>query len=338
MVLKSSIFRPATEADEPRLIEFLARAFSVDTRSAFLDPTLLRWKYWAPREDYPEARSFVLERNGTITAHAGIWPVSIGTGEDRTRGAHMIDWASDPGVPGSGASLVQRLIRQFDFLFAIGGSAMTQSVLPAFGFQRVAETWMGARPLRPLRQMRFHQTKNWKLPLRLARNSWWSLSPARQAKNGWTAVEAPVAAFDPPLSCPRSRAFFRYLEQCPAIQLSVCRLLNNGQAEGWLALSLIQKQARIVGIWLNSSSPASLRGAYFAAQDAAARLGDACEIVAEGSAGASEAAALEVGFRMLRREPVYLLQKRGTPLLPFEFQLADNDEFFLSTGRPAFLS
>ena len=85
--MKSSIFRPAIEADEPRLIEFLARAFSADTRSAFLDPTLLRWKYWAPREDYPEARSFVLERNGAITAHAGIWPVSIGTGEDRAGGA-----------------------------------------------------------------------------------------------------------------------------------------------------------------------------------------------------------------------------------------------------------
>ncbi|HEY3457544.1 MAG TPA: hypothetical protein VGK64_23385 [Bryobacteraceae bacterium] len=336
--MKSSIFRPTTEADEHRLIEFLSRAFSVDAGTAFLDPTLLRWKYWTPREDYPESRSFVLERNGVITAHAGIWPVSIGTGEGRTRGAHMIDWASDPAAPGSGASLVQKFIRQFDFLYSIGGSAMTQSVLPAFGFQRVTETWMGARPLRPLRQMLVHQAKNWKLPLRLARNTWWSLSPARLLKSSWTAVEAPIADFNPPASCPRGRAFFRYLGQCPAIQQSLYRLLNNGQEEGWLALSLIQKQARLEGVWLHNGSPARLRSAYLAAQQAAARLGDAYEIVAEGSAGPSEAAALETGLRIARRTPVYLLQKSGTPLMPFEFQLADNDEFFLSTGVPAFLS
>jgi len=336
--LKSSIFRPTTEADEPRLIEFLSRAFSVDTGTAFLEPALLRWKYWTPREDYTEARSFVLERNEGIAAHAGIWPVSIGTGEGSARGAHMIDWASDPATPGSGASLVQRLIRQFDFLYSIGGSAMTQSVLPAFGFKRVTETWMGARPLRPLRQMLFHQVKNWKLPLRLARNTWWSLSPARPIKSGWTAVEARIADFNPPASCPRGRAFFNYLEQCPAIQQSLYRLLNNGQEEGWLALSLIQKQARIEGVWLHNSSPARLRSAYLAAQEAAARLKEICEIVAEGSAGSSEAAALEAGFRMARRTPAYLLQKSGTPLMPFEFQLADNDEFFLSTGVPMFLS
>lgn len=336
--MKSSIFRPTTTADEPRLIEFLSRAFSVDAGMAFLDPALLRWKYWTPREDYTDARSFVLERNGEIAAHAGIWPVSIGTGEDRTRGAHMIDWASDPAAPGSGASLVQKLIRQFDFLYSIGGSAMTQSVLPAFGFKRVTETWMGGRPLRPLRQILVHQVKNWKLPLRLARNTWWSLSPAHPGKNGWKAVEARIADFKPPASCPRNRAFFSYIEQCPAIRQFLYRLLNNGQEEGWLALNLIQKQARLQGVWLHNSSPARLRSAYLAAQEAAARWRDACEIIAEGSAGSSEAAALEAGFRMARRTPVYLLQKSGTPLMPFEFQLADNDEFFLSTGVPAFLS
>ena len=336
--MKSSIFRPTTEADEHRLIEFLSRAFSIATEAAFLDPTLLHWKYWTPREDYPEPRSFVLERNGAITAHAGIWPVSIGTGEGRTRGAHMIDWASDPAAPGSGTVLVQKLIRQFDFVYSIGGSAMTQSVLPAFGFKHVTETWMGARPLRPFRQMLIHQAKNWKLPLRLARNTWWSLSPARPAKSGWTAVDARIADFNPPASCPRGRAFFSYIEQCPAIQQFLYRLLNNGQEEGWLALSLIQKQARLEGVWLHNSSPARLRSAYLAAQEAAARLRDACEIIAEGSVGPSEAAALEAGFRMARRTPVYLLQKNGTPLMPFEFQLADNDEFFLSTGVPAFLS
>lgn len=338
MVLKSSVFRATTAADERRLIAFLARAFSVDPRAAFLNPALLRWKYWMPREDYPEARSFVLERNGAIVAHAGIWPISIGTGQDRARGAHMIDWASDAGAPGSGAALVQRLIRQFDFLYSIGGSAMTQNVLPAFGFKQVTETWMGARPLRPLRQMLFHQAKNWKLPARMARNIWWSLTPTPHENGGWAPIEASVGDFDAPISCPRTQAFFSYIGQCPAIRVRLYRLLAGGKQEGWLALSLVQKQARVVGIWLQMTSSENLRMAYLAAQNAAVRLGEAYEISAEGSAGPSETAALQTGFRIARRTPVYLLQKSGTPFMPFEFQLGDNDEFFLSTGVPAFLS
>jgi hypothetical protein len=336
LVLKSSTFRPTTVADEPRLIEFLARAFSIGTQAAFLDPLLLRWKYWTPRADYAEPRSYVLERNGEITAHAGVWPISIRTGESCARGAHMIDWAS--GAPGSGVALLQRLIRQFDFMYSIGGSSMTQTVLPAFGFKEVTQTWMGARPLRPLRQMLSHQAKNWKLPVRLARNTWWSVTPARRESNGWTTADARVEDFDPPVSCQRSQAFFRYLERCPAIQLRLYRLFSNGNQQGWLALSLIQKQARIVGIWLKTTSPANLRSAYLAARDAAARTEDSCEVSAAGSAGVSEAAAQQAGFRIARRTSVYLLQKAGAPPLPFEFQLADNDEFFLSAGGPAFLS
>jgi hypothetical protein len=338
MVLTSSIFRPTTAADEARLIEFLARAFSVSAQAAFLEPALLRWKYWTRREDYAEPRSYILERNGEITAHAGIWPISSRADGAGTRGAHMIDWASDARRPGSGAALVQRLIRQFDFMCAIGGSSMTQNVLPAFGFKEVTQAWTGARPLRPLRQMLFHQARNWKLPIRLARNTWWSLAPARHERNGWTAAEATVGEFNPPVSCPRGQGFFRYIERCPAIQVRLYRLLADGNEQGCFALSLVQRQARIVGIWLKATSPAALRSAYLAAQDAAARSGDACEVSAVGSAGVSEGAARQAGLRIIGRAPVYLLQKTGEPLMPFEFQLADDDEFFLSTGGAAFLS
>jgi Acetyltransferase (GNAT) domain len=338
LVLKSSTFRPTTIADEARLVQFLARAFSVGTQAAFLDSALMRWKYWTPREDYPEARSYVLERNGEITAHAGVWPLSIRTEGICARGAHMIDWASDASAPGSGAALVQRLIRQFDFMYSIGGSSMTQNVLPAFGFKEVTQAWLGVRPLRPLRQMLFHQTRNWKLPVRLARNAWWSVVPMPRHRNGWSAAEASADEFDPPVCCQHSPGFFRYIEQCPTIHLRLYRLLAKGAEEGWFALSVIQKQARIAGVWLKNASSANWRSAYLATQEAAGAIAETCEISAAGSAGASEMAAQDAGFRIVRREPVYLLQKTGAPLMPFEFQLADNDEFFLSSGGPAFLS
>jgi hypothetical protein len=252
----------------------------------------------------------------------------------------MIDWASDASAPGAGAALVQRLIRQFDFMYSIGGSSMTQNVLPAFGFREVTQAWLGVRPLRPLRQMLFHQTRNWKLPARLARNVWWSVAPMDRDKNGWAAAEASAVDFDPdpPVYCPRSQAFFRYIEQCPTVHVRLYRLLANGNNEGWFALSVVQKQARIAGLWLKEASPANLRSAYLAAQQVAGSIADAYEISAAGSAGASEMAAEQAGLRIVRREPVYLLQKAGAPLMPFEFQLADNDEFFLSRGGPAFLS
>jgi hypothetical protein len=297
---------------------------------------LLRWKYWTPREDHAEPRSYILERNGEITAHAGLWPISVRTGEVCVRGAHMIDWGS--GAAGSGVALLKHLIGLFDFMYSIGGSSMTQQVLPAFGFKEATQTWMGARPLRPLRQMLFHQERNWKLPVRLVRNAWWSVTPPRWQNNGWTAEEASVVDFDPPVSCQRAQAFFRYVEQCPAIQLRLYRLFAKGEEGGWLALSLVQKQARILGIWLKTKSPANLCNAYLAARDAAARAGDSYEISAAGSMGMGEVAAQHAGFRIARRAPVYLLQKAGPPLLPFEFQLVDNDEFFLSAGGPAFLS
>jgi Acetyltransferase (GNAT) domain len=333
LVLKSSTFRPTTIADEARLIQFLARAFSVGTQAAFLDPALLRWKYWTPREDYPEARSYVLERNGEITAHAGVWPISIRTEGVCARGAHMIDWASDASAPGSGAALVQRLIRHFDFMYSIGGSSMTQNVLPAFGFKEVTQAWLGVRPLRPLRQMLFHQTRNWKLPVRLARNAWWSVAPMGRGRDGWSAAD-----FNAPVYCQRSPGFFRYIEQCPTIHVHLYRLLGHGNEDGWFALSVVQKQARVVGVWLKDASSDNWRSAYLAVQQAARTIADALEISAAGSAGVSEMAAQHAGFRIVRREPVYLLQRTGAPLMLFEFQLADNDEFFLSTGGPAFLS
>ncbi len=248
----------------------------------------------------------------------------------------MIDWGS--GAAGSGAALLKHLIGLFDFMYSIGGSSMTQRVLPAFGFKEVTQTWMGARPLRPVRQMFFHQERNWKLPLRLVRNAWWSVTPPRWQNNGWIAEEASMEDFDPPSSCPRSQAFFHYVGKCPAIRLRLYRLFTKGEEGGWLALSLVQKQARILGIWLKTNSPANLCNAYLAARDAAARAEDSYEISAAGSIGMGEVAAQQAGFRIDRRASVYLLQRAGPPLLPFEFQLVDNDEFFLSGGGPAFLS
>src|ERR1041384_1289592 len=109
------MFRPSTTDDEAQLIEFLTRVFAAAPDAAFVMPSVLRWKYWAPRLDWPDPRSFVIEKGGRIVAHAGLWPVTVRTGAGTERGVHMIDWAADPQAPGVGVLLLQRLTKSYDF-------------------------------------------------------------------------------------------------------------------------------------------------------------------------------------------------------------------------------
>src|ERR1700691_5918774 len=97
--------RPTTIADEERLIEFLTRAFATDRKANFLNPAMLRWKYWDPRGDFAEPRSFVMERDGQIVAHVGLWPVTVRTGARVEHGIHAMDWAAAPQAPGAGVTL-----------------------------------------------------------------------------------------------------------------------------------------------------------------------------------------------------------------------------------------
>jgi hypothetical protein len=258
----------------------------------------------------------------------------------------MIDWASDPCSPGSGVALLQRLCNLFDFIYAIGGSQMTQRVLPTFGFETVAQAWSGARPLRPIRQMLSHPCLDWRSPARFARNTLWSMTPLSAQLEGWT-VDVPdlsgtadEAARADSFSCaPRPNAFFRYMECCPVARITVVQLHKDGRGQGRMALSLLHQQARVVGVWLNHASPENLRAAYGLAQQVARRMRSALEIAATGSTSVSARAADSAGFRIRSYQPVYLLRRKGTlPALPFEFQAADNDAAFLSEGRTAFLT
>lgn len=329
----ASVFRPSTIEDETQLIELLARVFAVDKSEPALAPGLMRWKYWTPRGDIDEPRSYVMEREGRIVAHAGLWPVVV-RGEKTERGVHMIDWASSPDVPGVGVSLLQRLMRTFDFIYSIGGSEMTMEVLPKVGFRKVTEAHTWVRPIRPLRQMIAHQTKDMRLPLRWARNLLWSRSPAHAARSGWSATPSPAESANE-----RDRGFFEYLDQCPASRCHTFKILRDGRKEGSFALSAVRKQARIIGVWMNDPTAAHLRIAFELAQEAALRHTDGCEIIARGTTQPSIDAAAAAGMRIRESFPVFFYRKGGPPdPLPLEFQVADNDYAFIEFRGPDFLT
>ena len=337
----SSVVRPSTIDDEAQLVEFLARVFLVGRDADFVNAALLRWKYWEPRPDCPDPRSLVMDKDGRIVAHVGLWPVTVQTAAGSNRGVHMIDWASDPQTPGAGVSLLQRLKKCHDFIYSIGGSDMTQTILPKFGFRSVGTALTFARPLRPWRQILQHQSRDARLPLRLARNLWWSKTPARVHTPGWVAIEAGAGELDGLVAphCERDANFLGYLQRCPSTRCLVFHILNEGRKSGFFALSVVGEQARLAGLWLENPALETWRIALHLAQDAALRHTAASELVFRTASEAGAAAAAQTGLRLRAQTPIFVLRK-GDPgtALPLDFQMSDNDSAFLGGGRTEFLT
>ena len=332
-----AIFRATTPDDRSQLSDLLAEAFDIrSTAGSLLNPAMLAWKYWDARGDWTEPRSYALEREGRLIAHAGIWPM-VFHGENPIRGVQMIDWCAAKDCPGVGLSLVQKLAARFDFMYSIGGSDMTSKVLPAFGFVEATQVWTGGRPLRPLRQMLTHQTANWKLAPRLVRNWAWANSPSARGVNGWKTVALRPSDI-PADSTLRPGAFFDYILRCPSISYELLGIANEKDIQGHFVIGLLRGQARVAGVWLRNPSEEYWRFAYTLAQQTARRLTGANEIVARGSVGISGQAVTEAGFKIIKQTPVYLLNKNGRLTLPadFQFQLCDDDTAFLDSGRTSY--
>jgi hypothetical protein len=332
-----SLFRTSTPGDSARLTALFAEAFDCPPGSSLFNPALMAWKYWDAREDWTEPRSYVLEKDGRIIAHAGLWPAKFGD----MRGVQMIDWAAAKDSPGAGLTLVQKFARMFDFIYSIGGSEATRQVLPAFGFVELTSAWTAARPLRPFRQILSHQHVNWKLGPRLLRNLSWSKSPPRRASSGWKVVPLKPGDISIPANSwfsPRNAAFFDYFLRCPVVKYRLYGIANESGPQGHFALGTLRGQARLSALALRNAGPESLCNAYTLAQQTALSLADAYEIAVSGSVGISADAAVKAGLRMIHTTPVYFLSQNGKFAFPesFQFQLSDDDAAFLDTGAAAF--
>lgn len=341
----ATVFRPTTPDDASALTALMSTAFSVQADDRMLAPDLMHWKFWSAREDFTEPRSYAMERNGNVVAHAGIWPMTVHTEVGTFRGCHMVDWAADTRVPGVGAAFLQKFSALFDFVYAIAYSDMAHKVLTGFGFVANAENWVGARPLRPLQQMRTHQFKDWRMPIRLVRNTFWSLVPALDVPRPWSVgagmrefdgVERPCTAT---LQAARPQAFFEYLATCPTVRFRVFEIHRDGQVAGRIALSHVDGQARVAGVWLTEQTPENLRTAFLLAQEAALQVDTASELLVHGSAPEAEQAAVAAGVRIVKRKPILWLSKNpNLPVRPFAFQMIDSDAMWLSDGTSGYMT
>ena len=216
--------RPTSSDDLSELSNLMQRSFNIGPRAPFMDPAVMAWKYWDRRGDWNGPRAYVLEQDGAIVAHAGIYPLTFSSGE--VSGIRMMDWVAAKEYPGCGLALLRKLEKMFDFIYSIGGSEKLRKITEAYGYVEYAQQWKGARPLRPLQQVLTHQYRNWKLAPRLVRNFLWSLPkpPKSNSYRGWKSEEITPAQVSEEFYSqsvadahfsPRPAAFFEYLLRCP---------------------------------------------------------------------------------------------------------------------------
>ncbi len=344
-----SSFRATTVDDLEAIRAFLGEIFEVGPEAPFLNPGILRWKYWDSRGDWDGPRSYVLEQDGKIVAHAGLWPLAANSNSGNLQGAQLIDWGASRKASGAGISLLIKLTHKFDFMIGIGGTEATRKILPTFGFEKRNVMWRGARPLRPIGQALTHQQRNWKLPLRFLRNSFLASQPANSPFKQWEAIEIAPHQIAPEIYspaaphtgfAPRPPSFFEYLLRCPEVPFRLFGIVDRGVAKGHFLIGVLRGQARIAGVWLIEPTAAAWAAGYCIATEAARAIPDANEIVAAGSDRASKEGAAMAGLRIGKGADVSVLDENKRLSLPadFQVQLCDDDAAFLDIGKPSYVT
>src|SRR5471032_335337 len=304
---------PLESSNDPALrealVSFLLDTFRLTPEAPFVQPALLRWKYDEPRPDWSGPRSFIWKDSDGIAAHACLCPVTYALPSGDATGSYLIDWAASRTSVGAGVKLLRSLALQCDTLLAVGGSADTRGILPKLGYRHVCDLRFYARVLRPWRQFQTDPVpRRWKAPLRLARNTIWSLAPMPEAPRDWseqrigTFESSAQPMFDAragsPFPCSRrTPELMNYFLRCPSAVFTAALLLRVGAPFGWYVLSRVGGQVRIADIWVNSASAADWSAAYTLAARAASADPNACELVASASIPPAIAALTRAGFR-----------------------------------------
>jgi hypothetical protein len=235
---------------------------------------------------------------------------------------------------------LRKLASFFPVLLAIGGSEDTIRLLPKLGYRASGEIAFYARVIHPWRQFRSDPfPRRWKAPLRLARNTLWSLEPVRPIPEGWNCTA--LAAFDEShaillgaeassVSTTRTPALMNYLLRCPGARMSAYLIHQEGHLCGWFLLARVPGVVRIADLRVQSSEPQSWQAAYALATQTALADRNSYELVAAASAPIARDAIRHNGFRLHHCDPVFLLDPQGflAGYQP-EVSLIDSDAAYL---------
>jgi hypothetical protein len=340
-------FRPTTQRDAATLSDFLGRTFQLCAGSSVVAEKHMHWKYWSARPDWAGPRSYAAHHDGAIVAHAAAWPVRVRVSDRVITAVHLIDWAADPRYPGAGIWLLRRIGAKASVMIATGGTEITRRTLPVIGFRPHGELCWFARPVRPLAQALTTAEKNWRLPARLLRNTFWRLSPPLSHPGGWSALrldpgEVPDGLWprpSPPTAVTgRDAGFYRYILESPASRHALFGLRKGGELVGYFCLAFAPHVARIADLWLPSVSVKDWCAAFRTAAIAAAREKDVCEVSAWASTAVGKAGLRLAGFRMRERSAVSLFGAQLPGGHELHVQMLDCDASFLPGEAAAYLT
>lgn len=343
----ASVFRPSTPADAAALEPFLRRALALGEGCPGFDAAGLHWKYWAPGGDWDGPRSYLLEGPQGIEAHCGAFPLWRRHPGGRSRAAHFFDWAAAPGTFGAGVRLLRKVAGAVGALCAVGGSQDTRKILPLLGARPANEVVFLARPVRPFRQALTHPQRDWKLPARLVRNTFWAWAPPLTAPAGWsfeaTAPNRVPAELWSPAAAgaaarERSPAGYACYLACPFLRFELFLARRGQQPAGCFLIGFVQGQARVADLWLREPSPEAYEAAYRLALAAALTDPAAVEVIASASVAARLEALRRCGLREYRREPIQVWPADQAPPDGFDCQMAENDTAFLAFEAPVYMT
>lgn len=326
----STIIRPSTPDDQPAIARLLSKVHDLPADSPLLSASGMRWRYWSERTDASEPRSLVADRAGEVVGHIAMWPLKLVTPSGVYRCMNPFDWAAAASAPGAGTSVMLRALRSVDFAFTVGGTARAKQIFGKLGLNQVSIATTLARPLRPLRQVRRHQSQDLRLPLRFVRNAWWSQVPRRSAPSGWTFERAVRLDDVDPAMADRDPGFLRFLADHPPVPITGFHLCHNGVREGFFVLAEVDDQARIGGMWMTRPEVDRWRIGYELAQAAALETTAASEVVARAADPGMVAGAAAAGLRPRLETPVFFHGPAGHERLLPACQLWDRDVLVLT--------
>ena len=344
-------FTATTPRDQTALTRFLISAFHSTADAPFVDPNLLAWKYFESRPGHVGSRSYIFRQGEKIVAHGAVYPVSFLTGNGEVTSCRVIDWAADVRAPGAGLSLFRNVAAMRDSALAVGGTPQTLEILPNVGFEHRGNLDIYARVVRPARQVLAQRWRNWKVPLRFARNFCWSLRPYSSRCGHWSATR--VESFDEALSpvidsrrsAPwsignRSIPLLNYYLRCPVGNVTGFLLFRNSRLQGYFILSSLAGQSRIADLWITSPNPDDWSAAIGLAARVAAADPACVEIMAAGSVDLVRRAFESNGFVMRRRDPILILDPRESlpKAVPLFLTLIDGDEWLVRDPENPYLT
>ena len=341
-------FRATSPADEDAVSSFLQRIWGRGPQEPGLEPRHLHWKNWLERPDWSGSRGYILTSQDEIVAHGTAVPLSFTAGGERYTIVHLIDWAAEPKSSGSGVALLKRMSQSADAMLTVGGSEMTQKILPALGFKVRGRAQRFVRPLRPLRRLT-GQKLSARLGAQFARSLAWTWQAPRAQVDGWTmrrvtAEELVSQAIPWPKSSAGSMLFERtpalmaYYLRCPAARLEMHVVSKGGSTLGYFVLAFAPAQARIVDLWVDSADRGDWCALVQLAVQQACQDQQVAEVISMASDPAGSQAFLDAGFHPRGTDALFLLasNRRELPEVPITFRMLDGDAAYLRTGSPEF--